>query len=457
MSGSGAVRGVIAGGALFACAPTAPIAAPVAVRTVESAGPGVPAAPAAADPGPALQARVCGERSPCEVRRARAAGQDPAGRTLTVLSVDLGSRSPRSDAPAEVATTDDGFAEEGSQDSFWPGASGRCREIEYWLVVGEQRAPEAVQQLFSVCNDGNGAAGLGEDTVTIGDDSLEHASSGGSNWRWSSTRRFELAPLRLRERSGDGSFVFGPNVERRSWSFDRFAGEVSWYSPPCDRATGEPSEVAEGSQVELTYSLIPAVAIDAAFTGGGWKEAGLGGCALALKDGSPGGPNDAAMRVVAAAGEAATTLLIEVEDDQLTPGDQLELWLAEPALNYMDHCLGDTAGGLRQWSIGVVDGRVLAGHGRPEPAALAVERAAQGLRLRLTPRGSFAALTLVYVDRDANERSARRLATSPLVPGRRETLGGLQAIEPEAASCAVIAGRLEPVLHALAGPGPVLR
>lgn len=324
-------------------------------------------------------------------------------------------------------------------------------------MVGEQRAPAAVQELFSLCNDGNGAAGVGEDTVTIGDDSLEHASSGGSNWRWSSTRRFELAPLRLRERSGDGSFVFGPNVEHRSWSFDRFAGEVSWYSPPCDRATGEPAEVAEGSQVELAYAVIPAVTLDAAFTSGGWKEAGLGGCALALKDGPQGGPSDAGMRVVAAVGEGATTLLIEVEDDQLTQGDQLELWLAEPALNYMDHCLGDTAGGLRQWSIAVVDGRVLAGHGRPEPAALAVERAGQGLRLRITPRESFAAVTLVYVDRDPRERAPRRLATSPLVPGRRETLGGLQRIEPEAASCAVIAGRLEPVLHALAGPGPVLR
>lgn len=46
--------------------------------------------------------------------------------------------------------------------------------------------------------------------------------------------------------------------------------------------------------------------------------------------------------------------------------------------------------------------------------------------------------------------------TSALEPGRDDTLGALAEIDPQAAGCAVVVGRLEPVLRIFAGPGPVL-
>lgn len=436
------IGGALAGGMSLACTPTASIVAPPQT-------PPAPVVPVAVVAGPGeLLARVCGERKPCSLRRARAAGVDPSGRALTVWSVDLGTRSP-------VETSSEGLVEETSSDSFTATGRDRCRQIEYWLAIGEARAPTTVQQLLAICNDGNGAAGLGEDTVTIGERSFEHASSGGSNWRWSRTRTVELAPLRVREVSGDGYFALGPNRERRGWSFDRFAGDVSWYSPPCER-NGEASEVAEASQVEHHYASIPAVALTDEYTGGGWKTVGLGGCALTLA--STEQPGDAVMRVVASAGEGARALFVELEDDDFTRDDRLELWFGDRGPDYMEHCLPGEPMGLRQWVIQVRDGRVLAGHGQPEIAGLSVVRAGVGpMRLRIEPRSRFNGVTLVYVDRDDGESEPRRLTTSKLEPGRGETLGALAIVDPQAAACAVVAGRLEPVLRTFVGPGPVLQ
>ena len=436
MSWSGSILGGLAGCVGLSCAPGPQVAAPSPMLPARPAGV-VAAAEPVVDAGESLRARLCGARAPCGLRRTRAAGVDAEGRALAVVSVELGAGG----------AADGSFTEEAWVDQFTAAAQGQCRSVEYWLVVGEPQAPVMQVPLLQVCNEGNGAAGLGEDTVTIAEDSLEHASFGGSNWRWSRTQRLELAPLRVREVSFDGSFALGPNRQEGGWSFDRFAGATAWYSPPCDRAGDRPLEVEEALQVEFSYSAIPAVAMDAAFVAG-WKQTGLGACALTL-----GTDTDARVRVVAA---GATALYVEIEDDQVTRGDRLELWLADEAASYMDHCLADEPAGLRAWEIDVRDGRVVAGHGRPAVAGLTVERG-EGLRLRLAPREGFAAVSVVYVDRDDGEAQARRLATSALVPGRRETLGRLETIDAAAASCAVVAGRLEPVLHAYAGAGPVLR
>lgn len=437
---------MLVGSVALACSPNPQVATPTPGPTPTATQPKPPSQVEVVGPGVAeidLRARLCGTRAPCGLRRTRAAGVDAGGQALAVVSVELGA--------GQGEGAGEGLEEEAWVDSFSAAPQGKCASIEYWLVVGDPRAPTATTLLLHVCNEGNGAAGLGEDTVTIGVNSLEYTSSGGSNWRWDATRRIELAPLRVREVSSSGSWVMGPNRQQHSWSFDRFAGASSWYSPPCDPESGEPIAVEEAAQIESVYSPIPAVAIDAAFTTG-WQALGLGRCALTLTAAER--PADATLRVVA----AGATLYVELEDDEVTNGDRLELWLADAGASYMDHCLGAGSAGLRQWSIGARDGRVTAGHGRPEPAALAVERSGTGpVRMRLTPRGGFAALSVVYVDRDAGERTPLRLASSALVPGRAETLGRLEAIDAAAASCAVTAGRLEPVLHAFVGPGPVLR
>ena len=145
-------------------------------------------------------------------------------------------------------------------------------------------------------------------------------------------------------------------------------------------------------------------------------------------------------------------------DDDFTREDRLELWFGDRGPDYMEHCLTGEPTGLRQWVIEVREGRVLAGHGQPEIAGLSVARAGVGpMRLRIEPRSRFTGVTLVYVDRDDGESGPRRLTTSKLEPGRGETLGALAIVDPQAAACAVVAGRLEPVLRTFVGPGPVLQ
>lgn len=438
MSWSSSIARVLAVSVGLACNPDPQVAAPGPTPIQATPSSQVEVAPPVAVAAIDLRARLCGTRSPCGLRRTRAAGVDAGGQALAVVSVQLDAGS------------GEGLEEGAWVDSFSAAPQGKCPSIEYWLVVGDARAPTATTLLLHVCNEGNGAAGLGEDTVTIGANSLEYTSSGGSNWRWDATRRIELAPLRVREVSSAGSWVMGPNRQQHAWSFDRFAGTSSWYSPPCEDEVGRPLEVEEAAQIEFTYAPIPAVAVDAAFTAG-WQGLGLGRCALTLTAEQAA---DATLRVVA----VGASLYVELEDDDVTGKDRLELWLADAGASYMDHCLDPRMNGGRQWVIAAADGRVEAGRGRPDPAALAVERSAAGpLRLRLTPPGGFAALTVVYVDHDAGERTPLRLASSALVPGRPETLGRLEVIDAAAASCVVTAGRLEPVLHAFAGPGPVLR
>lgn len=455
-------------GLTLACKP-----APVRVPAPRA----VPAPAVVAAPPPTtveLAARLCEGLPDCRIRKQRPAGADRQGRALTVVSVDRGwlARDPDAAGP-----TGDGLAEiveEEHGDSFSPGPGG-CRQFAYWLVVGDPAAPISVQPILELCNDGNGAAGLGEDSVTISDNTLEHSSLGGSNWRWNFKKVVELAPLRLRSVEHDGYFAAGDNTEARRWSFDAFAGEVRWYSPPCN-AQGSPQDDAGATRREYAYAAIPTLALAPAFVDGGWKHSGPGRCALAIDaagqqghiiHGQPGAPEDASLRVVAAPiGEAAgegVVLFVELTDDRwVGPGarwltdDHLELWVGETRPSYMDHCID--ADRPQQWAIRIADGRVFAGHGKPDPAAITVERHTVGerVRLRVQLRRSPAALTVVYSDSDDGKAQERLISSSALTFGRLETLGALLPIDPGAATCRVEGGELVPVLLPHTGSTPLL-
>ena len=64
---------------------------------------------------------------------------------------------------------------------------------EYWLVEGAS----APHLLLKLCNDGYGAAGVGVDEITIGDNRFTHFQAGGSNDRWETTDTIRLAPQTL--------------------------------------------------------------------------------------------------------------------------------------------------------------------------------------------------------------------------------------------------------------------
>ncbi len=129
---------------------------------------------AAADLTPAQKTTICQTRSTCTIGKTFDGGKSPAGTALTVVEVHLGLKDKPDDAP-------DSGCQAG--DKFDGGA-------EYWLLDGG--APP--RRILKFCNDGYGAAGVGEDDVTVADNRLVHKQVGGSAWRWDSTVTYTLSP-----------------------------------------------------------------------------------------------------------------------------------------------------------------------------------------------------------------------------------------------------------------------
>ena len=388
-----------------ACGPASPDR-PAAITPLPPAPPAPPAAPVAAPDGDAhaaLRAVICADRSPCEIRRERVAGSTRAGDRLSVATVyagrkvwDKGGDAAEEPDPRAPIPPDIGLEEAEHTDITSPTIFGGCHRIEYWLVTRRGKEIASAVPVLRLCNDGHGAASVGEDTVTVGLNSMDHTSLGGSAWRWSYRNVFMLSPLRAARNESHAWWNSGPNMESSSWDWSMFAGQTAWYSPPC-KADGTPPDLPDDMEIgpgdrdgaEFVYAALPAVAIDDAFAGSGWKTTGLGRCALHIDasgkeahgfvvHGKPGDPRDAAMRVVASARGA---LFVEVEDDRKVgpsarwiADDHLEIWMAKQMPSYMDHCLEPGEKPV-QWGIRLADAKVFPGAGNPDPTALTVERA----------------------------------------------------------------------------------
>ena len=249
-------------------------------------------APPAAGPDP-----LCAKREPCTVVETLDAGKDAQGRPLQVKHLELGW--------ADVETSDEflgrkfgpgGRKEEGSR------AEGQCEAAEWWLVHPSQPA----QLLLSVCNNGYGAAGVGEDLVTVADNRFTHEQSGGSRQRWSVSRTLQLSPLRLvieGHRSSD-SMSEEEKEEGDYWDLEQLRGEVVRAAPEC-----EPGEPSLGAR---TLPYLPQVQVDKAYLQDGWKQAGLGTCGFESGNfllGNQDDPKDAALKALLVAPD---TLLVEV-------------------------------------------------------------------------------------------------------------------------------------------------
>jgi hypothetical protein len=120
-----------------------------------------------------LKPIICGTRTTCTIAKLTPAGKSAAGAGLAVAEVDLGA----ADAPdPQIACHDNEGTVDGGQ--------------EYWLVEGSA----APRLLLKLCNDGYGAAGVGMDEITIGDNRFNHFQAGGSNDRWEQAQTIRLAP-----------------------------------------------------------------------------------------------------------------------------------------------------------------------------------------------------------------------------------------------------------------------
>ena len=136
----------------------------------------------AADPTltPDQQSAICGARQTCKLE-VDDAGQGPDHVKLTIAVAHFDVADKPEDAPEEGCIGDpevvDGPEYDGGE--------------EVWLLAGS----EVPKLLLALCNDGYGAAGVGEDQFEVGPNMLTWDQSGGSNWRWITIRQIRLAPL----------------------------------------------------------------------------------------------------------------------------------------------------------------------------------------------------------------------------------------------------------------------
>ena len=404
-------------------------------------GPKAKAARRVPVPAKQVKKRLCVDRKPCKVEESSPAGKGASGEDLTVHRIELGKDE-----------------------------EAGCDRVEYWLLSSQAGKPVSTQKLVDICNDGYGAAGIGEDAVEVKDNLFAHSRNGGSSWRWSNTTVLQLSPLRVKSEYDDSDWVNGSTTDESTWSWDDFRGETRWFVPACredgsydDDAEGEDDAASDGPYV---YAPIPVVQAPADFAAAGWADAGLGRCALDV-DGSTdhgyttfGKPSaapraDSRFRVVM---PDAGTLVVEVHDDtwvgpsaSWVKDDHLELWLSrDDDQPEGEQCLQQPGPTPEQWGIRIADGQVFAAAGKPK-ATLAVTRrqvtGADGkpvvrMKIQLPPgRGR---VTLVYSDSDDGKKQERLIATSQLSFGKGVTLGSRIVIKPEDAICELVNGQLEP-------------
>ena len=104
----------------------------------------------------------------------------------------------------------------------WDEKNGRllpCVPYEAWAVKIRDAVIVNIQLLAKLCNDGYGARGLGQDLFRLEGAIVEHRQSGGSNWGWENTLRFDLESNQLLSTMSRGWFSGGRQEERVTRSF----------------------------------------------------------------------------------------------------------------------------------------------------------------------------------------------------------------------------------------------
>ena len=333
---------------------------------------------------------LCGDETRCDVAAVHEAGADADGQALRVAELRL-----------------DGEC------SFGEGHDER----DFWLLpVGLTDQPTLV---LSLCNDGYGVHGLGEDDVSFGDNRISHSQYGGSNWRWWSREEYRLSPYHLVSESSGSEHIISGEGSTTWFDYGRLQGAYANRN-----ALGE-TDAKAGRYVPLLPS--------SAF-GGTEPGTPLGSCASSITedlqpgfllygDSLPEGTRGATLRF---AMKGERELILTVVDDQFDGGsvnwihdDHVEVWALAPDQ------------GLVQWGIGV-DGQVHAAHGVPaglDMVARSVDRENGRMRATWHLRLPWPVddLTVVYSQAE-NGRQHRLFATSQFEFGEAETLGSVQDV-----------------------------
>jgi hypothetical protein len=328
---------------------------------------------------------------------------------------------------------------------------GECSPDERWLVRGT--TPPEARLLLKLCNDGYGAAGVGEDVIKVAPNRLSHEQSGGSAWRWISSREFQLSPPKLLSVTSTSFHATTSQLtDETRWSWETFSGERTRAISLC-QDDGTPDQREEAEPKTVKSAMVPKLKLPTEFVDGGWKDTALGGCAARASYftyGGKGTDEDASLKVVAA---SDTELYLEVTDDVFTAnetkwiaGDHLELWLSEEDRSSSEDCVGRHGPEAFQWAIDLPSGAMRAGQGA-RVGLPKVELAQKGtlVRVKLTlPLGVWKAITVVYSDSDDGKKQKRLIATSQFAFPQAATLGRLSTINEKFATCVVENGTLTP-------------
>lgn len=357
-----------------------------------------------------IRRAACAERDPCTVKSVREVAV-PNEKTVLVVLVQLSEMDASTDG--EAAPLSPGLTTNGDEDSFSMVEFGRCIEHEYILL--ETDLSGGPQSLARVCNDGHGAAGMGENVVTIRDGQLLYDEVGGSAWRWGTKTTLSLWPLALLSESSDGSWSLDENHGSSEWSFQTFSGKFAWSAPSCD---------PKKAIVDGAGTFIPRV--EAAGYDATWKSVALGDCAARF-----GADVSATLSAVV----VGDRLYVELLDDHYLNGkraDALELWFSDSAPGYTDHCveLHEPKG----MSLRIKDLKpAMLGKAAKADKPLRFESngpALDGapLRIAIDLPAKMEALTLRYRDTDNGTSLASVLTTSELDPQSNATLGRIRPV-----------------------------
>jgi hypothetical protein len=462
----------------------------------------------------AIDRKICRKRGCC-VSGIEDAGTDRKGRSLAVATIGgaclvrqpvvpepfgngtldkepcpIPPRAPAAPSTEGGSDGDEQASEEAGSDSQAQEPdpeSEDCAPYEYHLIVHSHGKIRERQLLSQQCNNGYGAAGVGEDTNGVDKEAhtYSHGQSGGSAWRWERGIEIGFDPLRVI--SIDESSFWTLDQEATSkdaeWNHDTFQGSESWGAKDCEarRKENEARDAGAGndeSYASLSFSavIIPRVQLPPAFVQGGWRSIALGNCGAFVDGdqqgfavyGGKGAAADASLRAVVS---TDSFLFVEITDDRWTTGgktwvkeDHIELWAAPQSGSTgidVDCDPSPAADPSVQWGIRISDGQVFPAFGSPAPlTGVEVVRSGHTVRVRipvaewLKGKDDGTAMTIVYSDSDDGLRQKRLIATSQIERGHLLSLGHVRDVDPDVASCVLKGKTLQifrPPLTASAG------
>lgn len=390
-----------------------------------------PASPALATPP--LVDQLCQGRTPCSIAKVYPADPTVTAQPVRIIELNLGRRNPEDGMPP-------------------------CRPFrrEFWRVVGPGNRG-TILRLMALCNDGYGAAGVGEDRIIVSGNRIVHHQFGGSASRWDVKRTISINPVRVIRRESCSFHTLTPGFEIVRWSWDRFRGQQIMKFRPDPKSDDQDMGCAPDRNSHR-FPLVPR--LGGAVARGIQGAPALGTCALEVRaDGNRGSVirgtpapkgQGARMRVLAL---GKHTLLITVEAPAFRAGkgwrdsDHVQIWQAG-FMSAVTSLLRDKP--MRMFAVRAADGKTFLGHGetkaRPEVVMHKVATRARGavLHLRLTMPREVSSLTVAFAE-TGTTGAGRVTATSRLKPGNPLTLGGTFDVVERGAACVVRNGRLDAV------------